>query len=109
MIAAAALAVALAMRSPDQTQAMADLAHVLGQAHALRQACAPGDQGWRERMNRLMEVEAPDEALRRRLVEAFNAGFLGQKAEHPACDPGVARAERETARRGEALSQGLVP
>jgi len=109
MIAAAALAAALSVRSPDQTQAMADLAYVLGEAHALRQACAPGDQGWRERMNRLMEVEALDEGLRRRLVERFNAGFLGQRTEHPACDPRVARTERETARRGEALSRKLVP
>jgi uncharacterized protein (TIGR02301 family) len=59
-------------------------------------------------MNRLMELEKPDGALSRRLVDAFNAGFMTRRAEHPSCDPGVAEAERVTARRGQALAQKLA-
>jgi uncharacterized protein (TIGR02301 family) len=103
------LAAALAARTPDQRQAVVDLAYVLGQAHALRTACAgAADQTWRTRMTRMVEAEGPDGALRRRLIESFNAGFLTEKAEHPACDEAAAAAERAVADRGRRLAEGLA-
>ena len=102
------VAAALAARSPDQRQAMVDLAYVLGEAHALRQACdGPNDQTWRARMSRMITVEAPDAALQRRMVDTFNAGFMARQAENPTCGPGVPEAERATAARGRALAQRL--
>ena len=67
MIAAAILAALLAAaappRTPDQRQVLVDLAYVLGESHALRAACRGAeDQVWRERMSRLLEVEAPDDS-----------------------------------------------
>ena len=102
-------AAALAARTPDQRQAVADLAYVLGQAHALRTACTgPADQTWRARATRMIEAEGADEALRRRVVESFNAGFLTEKADHPACDAAAAEAERAVAARGRRLAEGLA-
>lgn len=102
-------AAALAARAPDDRQALTDLAYVLGEAHALRQVCSGlSDQTWRERMNRMMELEMPDEGLKRRMVDAFNAGFMTRQAQHPLCDPGTGEAERQTARRGQALAQKLA-
>ena len=102
------LAAVLAQRTPDQRQAMVDLAYVLGEAHALRQACRGlGDQSWRDRMSSMMKVEAPDAELQPRMVEAFNAGFTTRKAGAPECTPAVAEAERATAERGRALAERL--
>lgn len=106
-------AAALVSRPPEERQTLIDLAYVLGEAHALRQVCSGAvDQTWRARMNRMMELEHPDDALGRRLVDAFNAGFMTRQAERPTCDAGAQGAERATAVRGKALSEklaGLAP
>lgn len=104
-----ALAAAVAGRQPSERQALADLAYVLGEAHALKVACAgPADQTWRGRMNQLLEVEKPDEAFRRRLTDSFNLGFTARQAEHPSCDEAVPAAERSAAERGRALAERLA-
>lgn len=80
---------------------------MLGQSHALAQACAPQDQTWRARMTRLIAVEAPDPALDARLAEQFNAGFAAARARFPVCDA-AARTEAGTvARRGHELAETL--
>ena len=103
------LAAAVAGRSPSERQALADLAYILGEAHALKVACAgAADQTWRSRMNQLLEVEKPDEAFRRRLTDSFNLGFSTRQAAHPACDPSVADSERSVAEQGRALAERLA-
>lgn len=103
------LAAALAGRAPEQRQTLIDLAYVLGESHALRQTCSgSADQTWRERMNRMMALERPEDGLSRRMVDAFNAGFMTRRAEHPSCDADAAEAERETARRGRVLAEKLA-
>lgn len=101
------LAAALAARDPDGRQALADLAYALGQAHALRQVCGSGDQGWRTRMSQMLELEASEIALRRRLSDAFNAGFMAEQVAYPTCGPETRAAERAVAQRGNALAQRL--
>jgi uncharacterized protein (TIGR02301 family) len=102
-------AAALTARAPEERQSLVDLAYVLGEAHALRQVCfGTSDQTWRARMNRMMELEAPDPGLNRRLVDAFNAGFMTRQAERTACDEAALEAERATARKGRALSEKLA-
>jgi uncharacterized protein (TIGR02301 family) len=102
------IAAALVARSPDQRQALVDLAYMLGEAHALRQACRGlDDQTWRTRMSRMVAIEAPEDALKRRMVDSFNAGFMLRQAEHPVCGPDVTEAEREIAARGRVLALGL--
>ena len=96
-------------RSPAVRVSLADLAYVLGQAHALRTRCdGEGDQVWRARMARLVELERPDRAFRDQLFEGFNAGYLTANAAHPRCD---ARAQAEAARvaaRGRDLARVLA-
>jgi uncharacterized protein (TIGR02301 family) len=96
-------------RSPDQRQTLLDLAYVLGEAHALRAACqGPEDQAWRSRMSRMMEVEQPEPAFRRRLIDNFNTGFASRQAETPTCGPDTPAKERAVAVRGRALAQRLA-
>lgn len=96
-------------RGPPERVALSQLAYTLGEAHALHRLCVGRRDGlWWSRMRRLIEVERPDEGLRRRLTEAFNAGYLAGRAEFPGCGEGSRTAERDTAARGEALARGLA-
>jgi uncharacterized protein (TIGR02301 family) len=108
LILAATAGAAVADRAPADRQTLLDLSYVLGEAHALRQACNREDQTWRSRMKRLVEVESADEAFTARLTERFNAGFLAGQARYPECSPKVAPAEVEVARRGAELSGALA-
>ena len=115
----AALAVAAALagvgpaaaqdRGPPERVALSQLAYTLGEAHALRRLCAGARDGfWYARMRRLIEVERPDDGLKRRLTEGFNSGYLAGRAEFPECGGGSREAERDAAARGEALARGLA-
>ena len=114
-IAAIALLLAIAApavaqeRSPTERQTIIELAYVLGESHALRQACAgEGDQFWRTRMVRLVETEAPDEGFEDRLKSAFNNGFAARQTEFPACSPEARRAEVAAVQRGQGLAGKLA-
>lgn len=101
-------------RAPAQRQTLVDLAYVLGESHALRQACqGEADQYWRARMIRMVEVEAPDESLDRRLRTAFNTGFSSARARRPLCDEATRAEAAQAAGRGQALaarlSQVVIP
>jgi uncharacterized protein (TIGR02301 family) len=109
----AVAAPAVAPRTPQARQAVADLAYALGETHALRQAClGEDDQQWRVNMTRLIETEAVDPALgpagQRRLIEAFNAGFNARRAQFPSCRPEVQAALKAAAAKAEALARRLA-
>lgn len=96
-------------RSPADRQTLTALARTLGEAHALKAVCeGKSDQTWRNRMARVTELEAPDEAFRARLVESFNVGFLDRQAAHVSCDAGAKAAVRTVAVRGRDLATRLA-
>ena len=108
LAAAVGSAAAQVPRSAEERQTLAELAYVLGEAHALRAACrGPEDQTWRARMTGLIETEQPEESFRRLLVERFNAGYVSRQAEAQSCLPGVPGQERAAADRGRALARRL--
>ncbi|HEY3697564.1 TIGR02301 family protein [Phenylobacterium sp.] len=93
----------------DHRETLAALAEVLGQSHALRQACAgPDDQYWRARMMRLMEVERPQGDWKAELTGAFNAGYTSRRRLFPVCTPASRRAEMTAAARGRGLAGKLT-
>ena len=95
-------------RSPEMAQALAELSRVLGESHALRQACeGSGDQYWRARMNRLAETEAGDPELEARLKDSFNAGFAEGRRLYRGCDDSTRRAQGLMAARGRELATTL--
>ena len=118
--AALALALALATivaprtasaqdRGPETRQVLADLAYTLGQSHALRQACVDkDDQFWRDRMGRLLGVEASDQALNRRLRGAFDTGFAAARLSYPRCGAGARAELARLAGRGKDLAARLA-
>ena len=96
-------------RSPALRQSLVDLAYVLGEAHALRQACqGADDQYWRTRMIKLVDAEQPDAALDRRLKESFNTGFASRQSEFPACSPASHKAAVAVAVHGQQLAAALA-
>jgi uncharacterized protein (TIGR02301 family) len=112
VLAATALAPQALAQSQDRTpavrQSLVDLAYVLGEAHALRQACqGEDDQYWRTRMIRMVDTEQPDAGLDRRLKESFNTGFASRQGEFPTCTGATRRAEIATAARGQSLAAQL--
>jgi len=110
LVVALAAGPAAAQGRGDHRQTLADLAMVLGESHALRQACAgPQDQFWRGRMLRLLEVEAPGPDLERELKDAFNAGYAERQAAFAACTPRARQAEAAAAARGRVLAGRLRP
>lgn len=63
----------------------------LGQLHYLRTLCfGENDQTWREQTAAMMDVEAPnDQARRRQLIRAFNAGYYEEKDRFAQCTKNV--------------------
>ncbi len=95
-------------RGPALRQSLVDLAYVLGEAHALRQACQGAeDQYWRTRMIKLVDAEQPDAALDRRLKESFNTGFASRQSEFPTCSAASHRAAVAVAAHGQQLAGAL--
>jgi uncharacterized protein (TIGR02301 family) len=113
LLALAALATggpALAQdRSPVERQTLLDLAFTLGESHALRQVCeGAGDQYWRARMMRLVEVEKADQALDAQLRDRFNTGFAAGQGRFPECGEASLHAEQQAAVEGRALAGRLA-
>lgn len=107
---AAALAAAPSLaqdRSPAARETLTDLAYVMGEAHALAYACKPGDQYWRARMSRLIELEKPDLAFKARLAERFNVGFSAMEGQFPTCSAAARAQAAKVAQRGRELSLEL--
>jgi uncharacterized protein (TIGR02301 family) len=94
-------------RDPAGRQKLLDLAYVLGEAHALKQACEPASQYWRARMRRLIDLEKPDLAFETRLADRFNTGFTVRQSQFPACSTAARAEAAAAARRGRTLAQGL--
>lgn len=109
MVAALALPAAAQDRGPVQRQALSDLSATMGQSHALRRTCGdPEDLYWFSRMERLLELEAPEAGLKTRLILAFNRGYQATQVSFPSCTPAAKAEAARTAARGQALAARLA-
>jgi uncharacterized protein (TIGR02301 family) len=95
-------------RPPEMRATLVSLSRVLGESHALRQACeGREDQYWRTRMARLIEAEHPDPEFERQMTDSFNAGLAETRRLYRSCDDGARRALSLAAVRGRELSTTL--
>lgn len=109
-LAAAAPAAAQFRDAAERESALVSLARIFGEMHHIRRLCGDGDEDdiWRERMKRVIELEAPSFEQRERMVLAFNDGFMSAQARFDAC---TAEAEYYAAGRaatGEALVSNIA-
>ncbi len=91
-------------------ETLAELADLLGQAHAIRSVCnGDSDQTWRNYMFNMLAIEAPTGSPRKNaLTSAFNRGFRNQQARASKCSPDMARTEAEIAARGKAVAEAVA-
>lgn len=81
----------------------------LGQIHYLRTLCfGVNDQKWRDQASRMMNVEANEDADRKRqLIRAFNAGYYQEQERHTKCDKTVSVDVAALAENGRHLASML--
>lgn len=91
---------------PNMVQA---LAKNLGQLHYLRTLCfGATDQTWRKYAQSMMDIEAKDDAERRRkLIKSFNEGYYDQKARFSTCSDAVSTDAAALAENGRHLASML--
>jgi uncharacterized protein (TIGR02301 family) len=96
-------------RSPAERQTLVELAYVIGESHALRQACTgTGDLYWRTRMQQLVAAEQPDAPFARRLTDSFNDGFIAGRQGFPTCNERARQEAARVAQKGRELSVTLT-
>lgn len=86
---------------------VAELAELLGKAHAIRSICnGDDDQTWRNYMFNMLAIEAPESGPRKsQLTSAFNRGFRTQSGSSKNCSSDMPKLEAQIASRGRALAE----
>lgn len=81
----------------------------LGQIHYLRTLCFGNkDQKWRDYATRMVTLEAPENAERRReIIRAFNAGYYQEQKRHQRCSKDVSIDVAALAENGRHLANML--
>lgn len=88
-IAAGSHAAAQDFESYQQRQRdLVGLAAVFGDLHHVRRYCDPRAEAdvWRERMKKIIELEAPLAEAREEMVAAFNRSYRSAQRRFPRCD-----------------------
>jgi len=100
----------LPARGPDYFRDAADLARVLGSAHAIRVRCnGRDDQYWRRYMADMLAYEAPEPgSLRASLVRAFNDAYSDVSDEFRICNSIAITAEARYAASGQEIATRLA-
>lgn len=86
------------------------LAQILGSVHYLRALCNPGvEDGWRDKMQRLLDLEAGKEPSRRqKLTAAFNYGYRSFASIHADCTEAAVQAEAKYRAEGATLATEIT-
>jgi len=100
----------LPVRGPDYFRDAAELARVLGSAHAIRVRCnGRDDQYWRRYMADMLAFEAPESGnLRSSLVREFNDAFSDVSRDYLVCDSVAVAAEARFAADGQEISTRMA-
>ncbi|MGE0501360.1 MAG: TIGR02301 family protein [Rhizobiaceae bacterium] len=104
------LAAALPARAVDAPYEprLLRLAEVLGSLHYLRNLCGDAGTQWRERMEKLIEVENPDTTRRARFVASFNRGYRSFDGVYVSCTASATEAIGRYMKEGEELSREIA-
>lgn len=84
------------------------LSSILGSVHFLRTLC--GDTGagvWRQKMNELLDAQAPNEADRKILIASFNSGYRSFESTYRKCTPAARLAVSRYQTEGATLSREI--
>lgn len=86
------------------------LSQILGSVHYLRTLCNPGvGDGWREKMQSLLDLEAGKEPARRqKFTAAFNYGYRSFASIHATCTDAAIQAEASYRAEGATLATEIT-
>ena len=86
------------------------LSEILGSMHYLRALCNPQEKDvWREKMQKLITLEAAKEPQRRqKLTAAFNRGYRSFSALHTSCTAAALEAEERYRAEGATLASEIT-
>lgn len=84
------------------------LAMILGSMHFLRKLCDdPQADVWRDKMQELIEAQAPSDADRKQLIASFNNGYRTFAATYRSCTSAATIAVNRYQKEGAALAREI--
>jgi len=91
-------------------QNLIELSGIFGELHHIRRMCEPGSEAnaWRQRMQTMIELEAPDNDTHLKMVESFNLAFRRGKDAYLSCTKQAQRRAKDLAWRGAGLVDSLT-
>ncbi|WP_011580302.1 MULTISPECIES: TIGR02301 family protein [Chelativorans] len=84
------------------------LAEILGSVHFLRGLCGEEEPVWRERMESLLQAEAPSEERRAKLTASFNRGYRAFAGVYTNCTDAAVQAIDRYMKEGETLTDEIT-
>ncbi|MCP5000697.1 MAG: TIGR02301 family protein [Hyphomicrobiales bacterium] len=84
------------------------LAEIVGSVHYLRTLCLGSDEGWRDKMQALINLEAADPERRARFIAAFNKGYRSFASVHRKCNSVAIEAEELYRKQGLELASEII-
>ena len=100
--------VAAQTAEPPYEQRLIRLSEIVGSVHYLRNLCLGSDEGWRNRMQALIDIEATDPARRARFIAAFNKGYRSFASVHRKCNSVAIEAEELYRKQGLELASEII-
>lgn len=93
---------------PPYEQRLLRLSEIVGSVHYLRTLCLKEDEGWRSKMEQLINLEATDPQRRARFVAAFNKGYRSFASVHRKCNSVAIEAEELYRKQGLELASEII-
>lgn len=93
---------------PPYDDRLIRLSEIVGSVHYLRTLCVGADEGWRTRMQALIDVEAGQGARRARMVAAFNKGYRSFASVYRNCTDVAVEAEELYRKQGLELASEII-
>ena len=93
---------------PPYDDRLVRLSEIVGSVHYLRTLCSGADEGWREKMQDLIDIEADSPERRARLIAAFNRGYRSFASVYRNCTDLAIEAEQLYRRQGLELASEII-
>ena len=93
---------------PPYEERLLRLSEIVGSVHYLRTLCLKTDEGWRSKMEELINLEATDPQRRARFVAAFNRGYRSFASVHRKCNSVAIEAEELYRKQGLELASEII-
>lgn len=106
---AAAPAFAQGVDYRQRAEDLTGISRIFGELHHIRRSCERSEaDAWRNRMQKLIDLEMPQAELREQMVIAFNDGFRNGERRYPYCDRDARNRAASVAAEGDRIATRLL-